>query len=164
MAQEPIQLHFIVPGRASTASRHKIQCLRKLAEHNATIHLRLSVYGRKNGAFEAVLQFDETDQTGSSNTIPQSAQPKALATEQEIREHAQTLAQNPLFLSLEPSKKLLVLMRELNKLVYLKSLVSVCKEVLGMNSDTVRGSLNKNSHHPNPLYHSPERGVWGVCL
>jgi len=53
-------------------------------------------------------------------------------------------------------------MNRLDKAVRLKTLVSSCQDILKLNYDTIRGTLNKNGygHCKDPLYFSPERGIW----
>ena len=160
---EPIKLQFIIPKRASALSRRRFQYLRKLAEKNGTIQLQLNVTCKNGDSFEATLRFNDEVQYDDQESIVISESHKiALATEQEIRSHALAISKNVLFSSLEPAKRLFVLMNRLDKAVRLKTLVNSCQDILKLNYDTIRGTLNKNGygHCNHPLYFSPERGVW----
>lgn len=160
---EPIQLQFIIPKRASVSSRRRILNLRKLAEKRGTIHLQLSLTHKNGETFEARLMFNEELPDGEQGSLVVSEPPKyELATEQEIRSHALAISNNVLFNALEPAKRLFVLMNRLDKAVRLKTLVCSCQDILTLNYDTIRGTLNKNGygHCKTPLYYSPERGIW----
>ena len=164
MKDHPIQIQFIIPEGASSASKQRFKYLRKLAEKNGTIHLELSITRKVGDVFEASVRFDDKtlDTTESESNEPKQIKTLELATEDEVRAHALALSKNPLFDSLEPAKRLLALMNSLNKAVRLKTLANSCQDILKLNYDTIRGTLNKNQygHCKSPLYYSPERGIW----
>lgn len=158
MESDPIELRIILPRKPSSASRSQIRKLHHLMEKGGEIHLKLCVKGKSGGAFDARIVFDEdvsiNESDHESSTFNDDSE---LATEQEIRSAAVAISKDPLFHTISPSKCVYELMSRLGKPVRLKVFVDICRDVLKLNPETVRGSLNKN----RGLYCSVERGVWG---
>ena len=161
MESEPIELRIILPQKTTPASGAQIRRLHHLMERGGVISLKLSVKGKSGGAFDARISFDDGENASNEPVSPHVSNVESrpdLATEQEIRSAALSIAKDPLFHTISPSKCVYELMSRLGKPVRLKVFVDVCRDVLKLNPETVRGSLNKN----RGLYCSVERGVWGT--
>ena len=151
MKKQPIQLQLIMPKHASPGTRAKFRYLRKLISGKHTIQLRLTAILETEGEFIAHISFHEGDAAPVVELTEQD-----YATEADVRSVVAEFLKNPLAATQKPSQRVYAVISALHKPVRLQLLCDICREMLKLKPETIRGTLNKN----HARYLSPKHGVW----
>ena len=158
MKYHPIKIQFILPEKSSIWAKRSYRHLQQLIRTKGTVNLELRKCNQSKDNFTARIVFKDESQN-TEEVLPSKGiefSDSELCSNQELTMAAQALLDNSVYPTLKPNQRLYALMTQLTKPVRVHLLCQICAQMLGLQSTTIRGTLNKN----RTLYVSPKHGIW----